>query len=58
MDDKTEKAISEIELAEAELAVLKQEGLPRNLLSTGAPTADAIAQLARLRELVAKIAAR
>ena len=48
----------QIELAEAELAILKQEGVLRDLLSTGAPTAEAIAQLVRLRELIEKIAAR
>ena len=58
MDEHSERALSEIHLAEAELAVLKQEGVLRNLLSTGAPTAEAVAQLARLRELVEKIALR
>jgi hypothetical protein len=58
VDDDSEKALCEIALAEAELAVLKQEGVLRNLVSTGAPTAEAIAQLARLRKVVEKIAAR
>ena len=57
MDGHSERALSQIELAEAELAVLKQESVLRNL-ATGAPTVDAIAQLARLRELTEKIAAR
>jgi hypothetical protein len=55
--DKSRQALSEIERAEAELAVLKQEGVLRNLLSTGAPTAEAAAQLARLREAVETLAA-
>ena len=58
MDEHSERALSQIELAEAELAILKQEGVLRDLLSTGAPTAEAVAQLARLRELIEKIAAR
>ena len=58
MDELSERALSQIDLAEAELAVLKQEGVLRNLLSTGAPTAEAMAQLARLRELAEKMATR
>jgi hypothetical protein len=58
VDDDSEKALLEIALAEAELAVLKQEGVLRNLLSTGAPSAEAIAQLARLRKVVEKMAAK
>ena len=58
MDEHSERALSQIDLAEAELAVLKQEGVLRNLLSTGAPTAEATAQLVRLRELAEQMAER
>ena len=58
MDDESKRVLSQIDLAEAELAVLKQEGVLRNLLATGEPTAEAVAQLARLRELVEKFAAQ
>jgi hypothetical protein len=53
--DESRKALTEIKRAEAELAVLKQEGVLRTLLSTGEPTAEAAAQLARLREVVNKL---
>ena len=45
----------QLDLAEAELAVLKQEGVLRHLVTTGEPTADAVEQLARLRAIVAKL---
>ena len=58
MDEESKRVLSQIDLAEAEPAVLKQEGVLRNLLTTGEPTAEAVAQLARLRELVEKFAAQ
>ena len=54
--DKTGKdALEQVDIAEAELAVLKQEGLLRHILSTGEPTAEAVAQLARLRKVAASL---
>ena len=53
MDTSGKEALAQIDIAEAELAVLKQEGVLRHLLSTGEPTVEAVAQLARLRKAVA-----
>jgi len=57
MDPETKHALDQIELGEAELAVLKQEQVLRELLSTGVPTADATARLAALREAVERLLA-
>jgi hypothetical protein len=45
----------EVELAEAELAVLKQELVLQHLIDTGEPTAGEMAHLQRLREAVARL---
>ena len=55
MDPETKHALDQIELGEAELAVLKQEQVLRELLSTGLPTADATARLAALRNSVEQL---
>lgn len=46
-----------LELAEAELAVLKQEHVLRHLLDTGEPSDEARALLAKLRAAAARVAA-
>ena len=56
MDKDGKEAHQQVDLAEAELAVLKQEGVLRHLISTGEPTAEAAAQLQRLRQLAANLA--
>jgi hypothetical protein len=48
----TDQAGEHLRLAEAELAVLKQEWVLAELLSTGEPTAETIAHLAELRRAV------
>jgi hypothetical protein len=45
----------ELELVEAELAVLKQELVVRHLVDTGAPTEEARMALAQLREVAARL---
>jgi hypothetical protein len=57
MDPAAKHALDQIELGEAELAVLKQEQVLRELLSTGLPTADATARLAALRKAVERLLA-
>ena len=47
----------EFDRAEAELAIIKQEHLLQNLVTTGEPTAEAVEQLARLRDILKKLAA-
>jgi hypothetical protein len=42
--------------AKAQLAVIKQEHLLQNLVTIGEPTADAVEQLARLRDLLKRLA--
>jgi hypothetical protein len=42
----------ELDCAETELAGIKQEHLLENLVTTGEPTAEAVEQLARLREFL------
>jgi hypothetical protein len=49
--DAEEAASHQLELAEAELAVLKQELALQHLIDTREPTAEARAHLARLREV-------
>jgi hypothetical protein len=46
MDIVFERALEELQLAEAELAVLKQEQVLRELLRCGQPTAEASARFA------------
>ncbi len=50
-----EAARRQLELAEAELAVLKQEHVLRHLLETGEASDEARARLAKLRETVANL---
>jgi hypothetical protein len=57
MDTPGQGALHQLDLAEAELAVLKQELVLQHLLDTREPTADASAQLERLREVVARLSA-
>jgi hypothetical protein len=47
----------EADHAEAELAVIKQEHLLENLVTKGEPTAETVEQLAKLRDILKKIAA-
>jgi hypothetical protein len=46
----------ELDRAEAELAVIKQEHLLQNLVTTGEPTAEAVEQLAKLRDNLKRLA--
>jgi hypothetical protein len=55
MDPLGERALKQVDLAEAELALLKQEQLLRDLLTTDEPTAEATARLKKLREVVARL---
>jgi hypothetical protein len=48
----------QLELAEAELAVLKQEHVLRHLVETGEPTEEARALLTRLRKAVEIVVSR
>ena len=57
MDPETKHALDQIELGEAELAVLKQEQVLRELLSTGLPTAHAAVRLAALTKAVKRLLA-
>lgn len=55
MDHGEPEARRQLELAEAELAVLKQELVLHQLLSTGEPTAEATELLKRLRRVAAQL---
>ena len=55
MSPDEQTARNQLELAEAELAVLKQEHVLRHLLETGEASDEARAQLAKLRETVANL---
>lgn len=62
MDERTlqrtqEAARRALELAEAELAVLKQELVLRHLVESGEPTEEARMALAGLRELAIELSA-
>ena len=50
-------ALNQVELAEAELAVLKQELVLQHLIDTSEPTEEARVMLQRLRDAVAKLTA-
>jgi hypothetical protein len=50
-------ALNQVDLAEAELAVLKQELVLQHLIGTREPTEDARVVLQRLRDAVAKLTA-
>ena len=50
-------ALNQVELAEAELAVLKQELVLQHLIDTREPTEDARVVLQRLRDAVDKLTA-
>ncbi|MBO0742864.1 MAG: hypothetical protein J2P51_15745 [Hyphomicrobiaceae bacterium] len=52
-----EAARRELDLAEAELAVLKQELVLQRLVDTGEPTEQARAALTRLRNVAAELSA-
>jgi hypothetical protein len=47
----------ELDRAEAKLAIIKQEHLLQNLVTTGEPTAETVEQLARLRYIFERLAA-
>ena len=53
-----EDALHQLELAEAELALLKQELVLQQLIDTREPTAEASRQLQRLREAVDRLVIR
>jgi hypothetical protein len=55
MDKNGYRAQQQVELADAEFQVLKQEFALRHLLDTGEPTDEASAQLQRLRDTVARL---
>ena len=56
--DAQEQARHQLELAEAELTVIKQELVLQHLFDTSAPTEEASRQLRRLREIAAALALR
>ena len=58
MDQLGERAFDQVELAEAELALLKQEHVLRDLITTDEPTAEAKARLEKLREIVARLSSK
>jgi hypothetical protein len=58
MDLVIEGAREELQFAEAELAVLKQEQVLRELLRCGQPTAEATARLRQFREAVECLSTR
>ena len=58
MDLVVEGAREELQFAEAELAVLKQEQVLRELLRCGEPTAEATARLQQFREAVDSLSSR
>ena len=58
MDPIVSRALEHVDLGEAELAVMKQEQVIRELLSTGRSTAEAIALLQELQDAAATLAAR
>jgi hypothetical protein len=58
MDLVIQGAREELQFAEAELAVLKQEQVLRELLRCGQPTAEATARLRQFREAVERLSAR
>jgi hypothetical protein len=55
MSPNDQSVLDLLALAEAELAVLKQEHILRHLVDTGEPTKEARELLAKLREAVAKL---
>jgi len=57
LDPTLEAARCELDLAEAELAVMKQELVLQRLVDTGEPTEEARAALARLHDKVAQLSA-
>ena len=57
LDPTLEAARCELDLAEAELAVMKQELVLLRLVDTGEPTEEAQAALARLHDKVAQLSA-
>jgi hypothetical protein len=58
MDTFVERAWVELQFAEAELAVLKQEQVVRELLRCDQPTAEATARLREFREAVERLSLR
>lgn len=52
IDGFTKQASEHLRVAEAELALLKQERVVAELLSTGEPTVEGVAHLAELRRAV------
>jgi hypothetical protein len=58
MDLVVEGAREELKFAEAELAVLKQEQVLRELLRCGEPTAEATARLCQFRQAVERLSSR
>ena len=58
MDTVVERVREELQFAEAELAVLKQEQVFRELLRCGEPTVEATARLRQFREAVERLASR
>jgi hypothetical protein len=58
MDTVVERAREELQGAEAELAVLKQEQVLRDLVRSGEPTVEATARLRQLREAAERLSSR
>ena len=58
MDIVAERAREELQFAEAELAVLKQDQVLRELLRCGEPTIEATARLRQFREAVERLSRR
>ena len=55
MDKAGRVALHQLNIAEAELAVLKQEAVIRRLHSTDEPTAEAVAKLTQLHKTAADL---
>jgi hypothetical protein len=58
MDPAGERALEQVEIAEAELALLMQEPVLRDLLNTAEPTMEATARLQKLRDVVARLSGK
>jgi hypothetical protein len=56
--DTCQEALDRLQIAEAELAALKQELVLQHLIDTREPTEEARRQLQRLREIVDRLTTR
>ena len=58
MDRLGKRALEQVELADAEFALLREEQVLRDLLATNELTVEAAARIQRLRETVARLLAK